>query len=167
MIAYASNYIKCHYPDVFCAALLNSQPMGFYAPAQIVGDAIKHGIEVRPVCVNRSRWDCTLERIGSTDGHAIRLGFRQVKGLAVADAARIVAARMNNPFSSVDDMWRRSSVPTEALVQLAEADAFLPSRGQNKSSPKSYARAERNRNNVVVRKCNIQSLWIASYMRQF
>ncbi|QCM14107.1 DNA polymerase III subunit alpha (plasmid) [Agrobacterium tumefaciens] len=127
LIAYASNYIKCHYPDVFCAALLNSQPMGFYAPAQIVGDAIKHGVEVRPVCVNRSRWDCTLERIGGSDRHAVRLGFRQVKGLAVADAARIVAARMNNPFASVDDMWRRSSVPTEALVQLAEADAFLPS----------------------------------------
>lgn len=127
LIAYASNYIKCHYPDVFCAALLSSQPMGFYAPAQIVGDAIKHGVEVRPVCVNRSRWDCTLERIGSSDRHSVRLGFRQVKGLAVADAARIVAARMNSPFASVDDMWRRSSVPTEALVQLAEADAFLPS----------------------------------------
>lgn len=127
LIAYASNYIKCHYPDVFCAALLNSQPMGFYAPAQIVGDAIKHGVEVRPVCVNRSRWDCTLERIDTGDRHAVRLGFRQVRGLAVADAARIATARMNSPFASVDDMWRRSSVPTEALVQLAEADAFLPS----------------------------------------
>lgn len=101
--------------------------MGFYAPAQIVGDAIKHGVEVRPVCVNRSRWDCTLERIGSTDRHAVRRGFRQVRGLAVADAARIVTARMNSPFASVDDIWRRSRVPTEALVQLAEADAFLPS----------------------------------------
>ncbi|MBY3266629.1 error-prone DNA polymerase [Rhizobium laguerreae] len=127
LIAYASSYIKCHYPEAYCAALLNSQPMGFYAPAQIVGDARAHGVEVRPVCINRSRWDCTLERIGNTGRHAVRLGFRQVKGLAVADAARIVAARMDNTFASVDDMWRRSGVPSEALVQLAKADAFLPS----------------------------------------
>ncbi|NKM29744.1 helix-hairpin-helix domain-containing protein, partial [Rhizobium laguerreae] len=127
LIAYASNYIKCHYPEAFCAALINSQPMGFYAPAQIVGDARAHGVEVRPVCINRSRWDCTLERIGNSGRHAVRLGFRQVKGLAVADAARIVAARMDNAFASVDDMWRRSGVPSEALVQLAKADAFLPS----------------------------------------
>ncbi len=124
LIAYASNFIKCHYPDVFCAALINSQPMGFYAPAQIVGDARVHGVEVRPVCINRSRWDCTLESIGNTGRHAVRLGFRQVKGLAIADAARIVAARMNSDFVSVDDIWRRSGVPTEALVQLAQADAY-------------------------------------------
>ncbi len=86
-----------------------------------------HGVEVRPVCVNRSRWDCTLERIGNTERHAVRLGFRRVKGLAIADAARIVAARMNSDFVSVDDMWRRSGVPTEALVQLAKADAYRPS----------------------------------------
>ena len=127
LIAYASNYVKCHFPDVFCAALLNSQPMGFYAPAQIVGDAQKHGVEVRPVCINRSRWDCTLEPVGNSDRHAVRLGMHMVKGLAVADAARIVAARMNRDFESVDDVWRRSHVPTEALVQLAEADAFLQS----------------------------------------
>jgi error-prone DNA polymerase len=126
LIAYASNYIKCHFPDVFCAALLNSQPMGFYAPAQIVGDARAHGVEIRPVCINRSRWDCTLERIGKTDRHAMRLGMRLVKGLAASDAARIVAARMNDPFSSVDDMWRRSGVPAASLVELAEADAFRP-----------------------------------------
>jgi error-prone DNA polymerase len=129
LIAYASNYIKCHYPDVFCAALLNSQPMGFYAPAQIVGDARGHGVEIRPVCVNRSRWDCTLEQIGDTQRHAVRLGMRMVRGLAVADAARIVAARMNSEFDSVDDMWRRSGVPAASLVELAEADAFLASLG--------------------------------------
>lgn len=127
LIAYASNYVKRHYPEAFCAALINSQPMGFYAPAQIVGDARAHGVEVRPVCINRSRWDCTLERIGNTDRHAVRLGFRRVKGLAVAEAALIVAARMNSGFISVDDMWHRSAVPSEALVQLAQADAFLPS----------------------------------------
>lgn len=127
LIAYASNYIKCHFPDVFCAALLNSQPMGFYAPAQIVGDARAHGVEVRPICINRSRWDCTLEPIGNTDRHAVRLGMRMVKGLAASDAARIVAARMDDGFSSVDDMWRRSSVPAASLVELAEADAFRSS----------------------------------------
>jgi error-prone DNA polymerase len=129
LIAYASNYIKRHFPEAFCAALINSQPMGFYAPAQIVGDARAHGVEVRPVCINRSRWDCTLEKIGNSDRHAVRLGFRRVKGLAIADAARIVAARMNRDFQSVDDTWRRSGVPAEALVQLAQADAFLPSLG--------------------------------------
>lgn len=127
LIAYASNFVKCHHPDVFCAALLNSQPMGFYAPAQIVGDARAHGVEVRPVCINRSRWDCALERIGNTDRHAVRMGMRMVKGLAAADAARITAARMVTDFDSVDDVWRRSGVPAEALVQLAEADAFRPS----------------------------------------
>jgi error-prone DNA polymerase len=129
LIAYASSYVKCHHPDVFCTALLNSQPMGFYAAAQIVGDAAKHGVEIRPVCINKSRWDCTLERIGNTDRHAVRLGMRMVKGLAVAEVARIVAARMDKDFETVDDAWRRSNVSPEALVQLAEADAFLPSLG--------------------------------------
>ncbi|SCB58534.1 error-prone DNA polymerase, DnaE-like [Rhizobium aethiopicum] len=127
LIAYASNYVKCHFPDVFCAALLNAQPMGFYAPAQIVADASKHGVEIRAVCVNKSRWDCTLEPIKGTERHAVRLGMRLVRGLATADAARIVAARADEPFSSVDEMWRRSAVPAASLVELAEADAFLPS----------------------------------------
>ncbi|TPP05868.1 error-prone DNA polymerase [Rhizobium glycinendophyticum] len=127
LIAYASNYVKCHFPDVFCAALLNSQPMGFYAPAQIVGDARAHGVAVLPVCINRSRWDCTLEESGDNGRHAVRLGMRLVKGLAVADAARIIAARMDGAFASVDDIWRRSGVPAASLVQLAEADALHPS----------------------------------------
>ncbi|MBX5227554.1 error-prone DNA polymerase [Rhizobium sp. NLR9b] len=127
LIAYASNYVKCHFPDVFCAALLNSQPMGFYAPAQIVADARKHGVEIRPVCINRSRWDCTLEPIEGSNRHAVRLGMRLVRGLATADAARIVAARADEHFASVDDMWRRCGVPVASLVELAEADACLPS----------------------------------------
>jgi error-prone DNA polymerase len=129
LIAYASSFIKCHYPDAFCAALLNSQPMGFYAPAQIVGDCRRHGVEVRPVCINRSRWDCTLEPVGDGERHAVRLGMRMVRGLATADAAKITAARADQPFDSVDDMWRRSGVPAASLVELAEADAFLPSLG--------------------------------------
>lgn len=126
LIAYASNWVKCHHPDAFCAALLNSQPMSFYAPAQIVSDAREHGVEVRPVCVNASRWDCTLEDIDGSGRCAVRLGMRMVKGLSSADAARIVAARADEPFSSVDNLWQRSQVPTAALVKLAEADAFLP-----------------------------------------
>lgn len=129
LIAYASSYVKCHYPDVFCAALINSQPMGFYAVAQIVGDARKHGVEIRPVCINSSRWDCTLEPIEDSDRHAVRLGMRLVRGLAAIDSARIVAARADRLFESVDDMWHRSSVPTASLVELAEADAYLPSLG--------------------------------------
>ncbi len=127
LIAYASSFVKWHHPDAFCAALLNSQPMGFYAPAQIVQDARRHGVEVRPVCINRSRWDCTLEPVDGSVRHAVRLGMRMVRGLPEADVARITAARMDLPFESVDDMWRRSGVPAASLVELAEADAFLPS----------------------------------------
>jgi len=131
LIAYASSWLKCHHPDIFCTALLNSQPMGFYAPAQIVRDARDHGVEVRPVCVNNSRFDCTLEPTGKKNGKgeerfAVRLGLRMVKGLSNDHAAKIVAARQDRPFASVDDLWRRAGVPAAALVCLAEADAFLP-----------------------------------------
>ena len=131
LIAYASSWLKCHHPDVFCAALLNAQPMGFYAPAQIVRDVQAHGVEVRPVCVNASRWDCTLESTSDEDDEhnrfAVRLGLRMVKGLANAHAATIVAARADRPFASVDDLSRRATVPVAALIQIAEADAFRPS----------------------------------------
>jgi error-prone DNA polymerase len=121
--------VKCWHPDVFCAALLNAQPMGFYAPAQIVRDAEAHGVEIRPVCVNASRWDCTLESAGDDGRFAVRLGMRMVKGLANAHSATIVAARADRRFLSVDDLWRRAGVPAAALVQLAEADAFRPALG--------------------------------------
>ncbi|WP_445192805.1 error-prone DNA polymerase [Sphingomonas sp. Tas61C01] len=122
-IAYASCWMKHHHPDVFCAALLNAQPMGFYAPAQVVRDARDHQVEVRPACINASRWDCTLE---PTDGRylAVRLGLRQVRGLANVHAAAIVAARGEAPFQSVEEVWRRASVPRAAIERLAEADAF-------------------------------------------
>ncbi|AYG64437.1 hypothetical protein CCGE525_37515 (plasmid) [Rhizobium jaguaris] len=107
LIAYASSWLKCWHPDVFCAALLNAQPMGFYAPAQIVRDARNHGVEVRPVCVNASLWDCTLEPKNDEDRFAVRLGLRMVKGLANAAAAAIVAARAEQLFSSVDDLRPR------------------------------------------------------------
>ncbi|RUZ93434.1 error-prone DNA polymerase, partial [Mesorhizobium sp. M7A.F.Ca.US.001.02.1.1] len=127
LIAYASSWMKCHHPDVFCAALLNAQPMGFYAPAQIVRDARDHGVEVRPVCVNASRWDCTLEHTEDEDRFAVRLGLRMVRGLANADAATIVTTRADQLFASVDDLWHRAGVPAASLVELAQADAFEPS----------------------------------------
>ena len=129
LIAYASSWVKCWHPDVFCAALLNSQPMGFYAPAQIVRDAQAHDVEVRPVCINASRWDCTLEPSEDEGRFAVRLGMRMVRGLANTDAAKIVAARADRAFASVDDLWRRARVPSASLVQLAEADAFGPALG--------------------------------------
>jgi error-prone DNA polymerase len=123
LIAYASSWMKCHHPDVFCCALLNAQPMGFYAPAQIVRDAQAHGVEIRAVCVNSSRWDCTLE---PADGRflAVRLGMRMVKGLSNAHAAEVIAARGDSTYGSVDELWRRAHVPPAALERLAEADAF-------------------------------------------
>jgi error-prone DNA polymerase len=117
LIAYASAWMKCHHPDVFCCALLNAQPMGFYATAQIVRDARLHGVEVRPVSVNHSVWDCTLE------GSAVRLGLRMVKGLASSHADELIARR-GSLYRSIEDMWRRLRVPVAALERLAEADAF-------------------------------------------
>jgi error-prone DNA polymerase len=124
LLAYASCWIKCWHPEAFCCALLNSQPMGFYQPAQIVRDSREHGIEVRPVCVNNSRWDCTLEPTGKEGRFAVRLGFRMVKGLKNTDMACLVANRMDQPFTSIDDIWRRSKVSTNALSRLADADAY-------------------------------------------
>jgi error-prone DNA polymerase len=163
-IAYASSWMKCYHPEIFCAALLNAQPMGFYAPAQLVRDAREHGVEVRPVCINASRWDCTLEAPNSSPAFAgegdhakhgggvtseaspitppppfgwspsprnrgeellpLRLGLRMVKGLSNDHGAKIAAAAMARPFTSVDDAWRRSGVPAAALEKLADADAF-------------------------------------------
>ncbi|MBY8823449.1 error-prone DNA polymerase [Sphingomonas colocasiae] len=122
-IAYASCWMKHHHPDVFCAALLNAQPMGFYAPAQIVADARKHGVEVRPVSINDSHWDCTLEA-GEGRYLAVRMGFRMVRGLANLHGAAIAGARGPAPYDSVEEVWRRAGVPRAAIERLAEADAF-------------------------------------------
>ncbi|PWL16580.1 error-prone DNA polymerase [Falsochrobactrum shanghaiense] len=124
LVAYASSWMKCWHPDVFCCALLNAQPMGFYAPAQIVRDARNHGVEIRPVCINASHWDCTLEPTDGDAYFAVRLGMRMVKGLGNSDAARLIACRGEEPYLSVDDLWRRAGIPISALVKLAEADAF-------------------------------------------
>jgi error-prone DNA polymerase len=125
LIAYASSWLKCHHPDLFCAALLNAQPMGFYAPAQIVRDARAHGVEVRPVSINHSRWDCTLEPAAHNRRLAVRLGLRMVKRLANKDAALIVASRGELPYQGIEQVWRRAGVPPSALERIADADGFL------------------------------------------
>jgi error-prone DNA polymerase len=121
LIAYASAWMKCHHPDVFCCALLNSQPMGFYASAQIVRDAKLHGVEVRPVSINASEWDCTLEP--SNKRFAVRLGMRMAKGVSQVDANAIIAQR-GSGYQSIADMAQRLDVSVAVLERLAEADAF-------------------------------------------
>ncbi|MGB6758757.1 MAG: error-prone DNA polymerase [Xanthobacteraceae bacterium] len=122
LLVYASAFIKCHYPDVFCAAILNSQPMGFYQPAQLVRDARAHGAEIRSVDVNFSAWDCTLEP--SAEGkHAVRLGFRQVHGLNKDELEKLVAVR-GNGFASIERLAAIAGISRFTIERLAEADAF-------------------------------------------
>lgn len=132
LIAYASSWLKCHHPDVFLAALLDSQPMGFYAPAQLIRNAQEHGVAVLPVCANRSRWDCSLEPTSHPNRFAVRLGFRVIKSLRQAEIIRLIAARGKTPFKSLQDLWRRSGVPISTLQQLARADVFKPCFGQER-----------------------------------
>ena len=130
-LVYISSYIKHYHPAVFAAALLNSQPMGFYAPAQIVRDAQKHGVEARPIDVNHSDWDNTLEGDGlnsgwSNDrksGPALRLGFRQIDGFREAWAVVLQAGR-DRPYVSLEDLMRRGGLTVPALRKLADADAL-------------------------------------------
>jgi error-prone DNA polymerase len=122
LLVYASSWLKCHHPGIFACALLNSQPMGFYAPAQIVRDAREHGVKVRPICINASFWDNTMEPDGQ-GGLALRLGFRQIKGLSEEDASWLTAAR-GNGYQSVRDVWRRAGLSPATLERLAEADVF-------------------------------------------
>jgi error-prone DNA polymerase len=123
LLVYVSAWLKCYYPAAFAAALLNSQPMGFYAPAQLVADARNHGIEVRGVDVNRSDWDCTLEPVGSA--LALRLGFCMIHGLGVAHAESIVRQRHEaGSYASFPDFLRRTRLSSVVLKRLARADAF-------------------------------------------
>ena len=139
LLVYASCWFKTFYPDVFCAAILNAQPMGFYAPAQLVRDARDHGIEIRAVDVNLSDWDCTLEESAFDPGrilekhaemrrviksrHAVRLGFRQVKGLS-EKAMTVFVERRGVGYESVRDVWLRSGLDVGDIERLAQADAF-------------------------------------------
>ena len=122
LLVYVSSWLKCHHPDIFCAALLNSQPMGFYAPAQIVRDAREHGVEVRPVDVNLSDWDNTLEPSGGKY-LAVRLGFRQVDSVREDEMEALMAARSKG-YDVPEDIRRRSGISRRAVELLAAADAF-------------------------------------------
>ncbi len=123
LLVYVSAWMKRYYPAVFCAALLNSQPMGFYAPAQLIRDAREHGVEIRAPDVNYSDWDCTLEPASDGEGCALRLGLRQVKGLAEEDAQALVAAR-GTGYPDPLALWRRAGLKPQALEALARADAY-------------------------------------------
>jgi error-prone DNA polymerase len=125
LIAYATAWLKCHYPAEFACALLNAQPMGFYAPATIVDDAKRHGVIVRPVDVQVSEWDCTLETCeANVGGFAVRMGLRYVKGLGETDWESIACGRRSAPFISVGDFVRRTTLDESVLGTLAEAGAF-------------------------------------------
>ncbi len=121
-LVYISAWLKCHHPEVFAAALLNSQPMGFYAPAQIVRDAREHGVTVLPVDVNFSQWDNILEETPDIR-LALRLGFRQIDGFSKRDTELLVADRQE-PYRTIEDMHRRLRLDRRAFTLLADADAF-------------------------------------------
>ncbi len=126
LLVYASAWIKRHHPGIFACALLNSQPMGFYAPAQIVRDAREHGVTVLPPCIQASFWDNRMEwltQAGQAPELALRLGFRQIRGIHEEEARWITAAR-GNGYLAVQDVWRRAGVGSATLTRLAEADAF-------------------------------------------
>ncbi|MBT6136698.1 MAG: error-prone DNA polymerase [Rhodospirillaceae bacterium] len=124
LLVYVSSWMKCHYPAVFACALLNSQPMGFYAPAQIVRDARDHGVEVRPPDANLSDWDCILEPIERGGGIALRLGLRQIKGLKEQDGQMLVACRSSG-YDEPRALWRRAGLGPSVLEALARGDAFV------------------------------------------
>ncbi|RWO71363.1 MAG: DNA polymerase III subunit alpha [Mesorhizobium sp.] len=139
LLVYASCWFKTFYPDVFCAAILNSQPMGFYQPAQLVRDASDHGVDIRDVDVNFSVWDCTLEKAPFNPArilprhaemrdvietkHAVRLGFRQIKGLS-KERMEVFVERRGSGYSTVRDVWLRSGLDVGEIEKLAQADAF-------------------------------------------
>ncbi|MBK8739629.1 MAG: error-prone DNA polymerase [Betaproteobacteria bacterium] len=133
LLAYSSAWLKCHHPAAFTCGLLNSQPMGFYAPSQLVQDARRHRIEVRPADVTASDWDCTLER-GAEGVPALRLGLRMIKGLAAAAGERIAAARRERPFVDVGDMATRARLDRGDLNALARADALNALAGHRRNA---------------------------------
>jgi error-prone DNA polymerase len=123
LLVYVSGWLKCHHPAAFTAALINSQPMGFYQPRALVSDLQRHGVEVRPILVSASHWDCSLER--DEQGQTVlRLGMRLIRGMRKDDAERILEARRQKPFKSLIDLALRSGVNRGVLRRLARAGAF-------------------------------------------
>src|SRR6185312_6324576 len=139
LLVYVSSWLKHYEPAAFCAALLNSQPMGFYAPAQLVGDARRHGVTVLPPDVTISEWDCGLEKAGPL----LRLGLRLVRGLSEAGAVRIVDARRERPFASVADLADRAHLDRRDLTALADGDALASLAGHRHGAVWSVAGVER------------------------
>jgi error-prone DNA polymerase len=164
LLVYVSAWLKHYEPAAFCAALLNSLPMGFYAPPQLVADARRHGVEVRPVDVTVSEWDCTLEKMGthhvfatnarhdapppgkrgaSPFSPALRLGLRRIAGLSEAGAQRIVDARRATPFASIPDLAHRAQLDAHDLDRLADADALAALAGHRHDAVWDVAGVER------------------------
>jgi error-prone DNA polymerase len=153
LLTYVSCWLKCHEPAAFCAALLNSQPMGFYGPAQLVNEARRNGVRFRPVDVTVSGWDCVLER-GADGEPEVRLGLRVVSGLAESDGIRIVQARTGGPFVSVEDLANRAKLARRALDALAEGGALEPLTGHRHSA--RWAAAGAQRLDGVLRESRVQ-----------
>ena len=130
LLVYASCWIKCHEPAAFLAALINSQPLGFYSSSQLIQDARRHGVEVRPVDVMASEVDCTLEDIHHQ--LAVRLGFRVISGFRQASAQKMVSARLDSPFTSADDLARRAGLELHEMKMLAAADALVSLSGHRR-----------------------------------
>ena len=124
LIAYATCWMRKHYLPEFTASLLNAQPMGFYSAATIIGDSRRHALEVRPIDVQESAWDCTLEETEDAHGFAVRMGLRWVKGLQLAEGQQIISARAARRFESIEDFVRRSRVPSRIHTALAETGAL-------------------------------------------
>src|SRR5690606_16776980 len=120
LLTYASCWLKCHEPAIFACALINSWPMGFYSPDQILQDARRHRIQIRPVDVQHSQWDCSLEPVGG-DELALRLGLRQVRGFRQDDALRLAQARAQRAFGDVADLCLRAGLDARARALLADA----------------------------------------------
>ncbi|HPO18596.1 MAG TPA: error-prone DNA polymerase, partial [Rubrivivax sp.] len=154
LLAYFSSWLKCHEPAIFLAALLNSQPMGFYAPSQLVQDARRHGVEVRATDVLHSDWDCTLQargmargmaRDGGSGQPAVRLGLRLIASLPEAAARRLMRARGERPFADIDDLARRAALGARELQTLARADALAALAGHRRQQLWAAAGQERPR----------------------
>jgi len=124
LIAYATSYMRKHYLPEFTCSLLDAQPMGFYSPATIVGDARRHGLDVRPVDVAHSDWNCTLEATNDDLRFAVRMGLRWIRGMQLSEGERVVAARRVRAFDSIEDFVRRTAIATRTHATLAEAGAF-------------------------------------------
>ena len=147
ILAYFSSWMKCHEPAIFLAALLNSQPMGFYGPSQLVQDARRHGVEVRAADVAHSDWDCTLEAATTMAANSprVRLGLRLIATFPEAAALRLMRARSQRAFADIDDLGRRAALDVRELQTLARADALLPLAGHRRRQLWAAAGQERPR----------------------